>query len=89
MKLIALLLFLLLPCCVADDFNNLAEGFAPLTPHDAAIMASNQYDSNSRRQGMSGMTGANWWKMLAVVCLLSNQIMNIQHTNTKLVGGTR
>ena len=53
MKLIALLLFLLLPCCVADDFNNLANGFAPLTPHDAAIMASNQYDSNSRREGIT------------------------------------
>ncbi len=53
MKIVALLTFALLTSCVSDDFNNLAEGFSPLTPHDAAMMASNQYNSNRRREGIT------------------------------------
>ncbi len=53
MKLSVLLLFCLLTSCVSDDFNNVANGFSPVTPHDAAMMASNQYDSNKRREGIT------------------------------------
>ena len=53
MKLPVLLLFGLLTSCVSDDFNNIANGFAPISPHDAAMMASNQYDSNKRREGIT------------------------------------
>jgi hypothetical protein len=53
MKLFLLIICLMLQSCVSDDFNNVANGFAPLTPHDAAIMASNSYDSNARRKGLT------------------------------------
>ena len=39
--------------CVTDDFNDLAKGFAPVTPNDAATMASDQYSPDERREGIT------------------------------------
>ena len=39
--------------CVSDDFNNMAEGFVPPSPRDAAIMAVDQYDPDIRRRGVT------------------------------------
>jgi len=45
-------LFLLIGC-VADDYQNLAEGFSPPTPRQAALMAVDQYDPDQRRRGIT------------------------------------
>lgn len=42
-----------LASCVADDFNNMAEGFSPPTPTQAALMALDQHDPDSRRSGVT------------------------------------
>ncbi len=44
---------LVLNGCVSDDFNNMAEGFTPITPHQAAVMAIDQYNSDERRTGIT------------------------------------
>jgi hypothetical protein len=44
---------MLLCSCVTDDFNDLARGFAPLTPTDAALMASDQHSPDERREGIT------------------------------------
>lgn len=43
----------LLTSCVSDDFNNMAQGFAPITPPQAALMAVDQYDADVRRSGIT------------------------------------
>jgi hypothetical protein len=60
MKIALLLISVLLTSCVSDDFNNLGEGFSPLTPHDAAMMASNQYNSNRRREGITLLSNSSF-----------------------------
>ena len=45
--------FTLLSACVTDDFNDLAKGFAPFTPNQAALMASDQYSPDERREGIT------------------------------------
>jgi hypothetical protein len=44
---------LLLTSCVTDDFNNMAQGFSPPTPTQAAIMALDQHDPDARRMGIT------------------------------------
>ncbi len=44
---------LYLTSCVADDFNNLAQGFSPKTPKQAALMALDQYNPDARRTGVT------------------------------------
>ena len=39
--------------CVTDDFNDLAKGFSPLSPKQAALMASDQYSPDERRVGIT------------------------------------
>ena len=39
--------------CVSDDFGNLAEGFSPTTPKQAALMAVDQYTADERRSGVT------------------------------------
>ena len=43
----------LLASCVSDDFNNLAEGFLPPSPRQAALMAVDQYNADDRRTGVT------------------------------------
>jgi len=44
---------LLFSACVTDDFNDLAKGFAPVTPNEAAMMASDQHSPDERREGIT------------------------------------
>ena len=53
MKFLLMCIILLLTSCVADDFNNMAEGFLPPTPREAAVMAADQYDPDVRRRGIT------------------------------------
>ena len=56
MKVVRFILFLtagFLVSCVSDDFNNMADGFVPPSPRDAAIMAVDQYDPDIRRRGVT------------------------------------
>lgn len=46
-------MFTLLASCVSDDFNNLAEGFSPPSPRQAALMAVDQYNADDRRTGIT------------------------------------
>ncbi|MBC8203827.1 MAG: HEAT repeat domain-containing protein [Planctomycetes bacterium] len=46
-------LLLFLGGCVTDDFNDLAKGFAPVTPNQAAMMASDQHSPDERREGIT------------------------------------
>ena len=39
--------------CVADDFNNMSQGFFPPTPKQAALMAVDQYNADARRAGIT------------------------------------
>lgn len=39
--------------CVTDDFNDLAQGFSPVTPAEAAGMASDQHSPDERREGIT------------------------------------
>ena len=39
--------------CVSDDFNNMAQGFSPITPRQAAVMAVDQYNADDRRTGIT------------------------------------
>jgi hypothetical protein len=39
--------------CVSDDYNNIAQGFSPPTPREAALMAVDQYDADERRTGIT------------------------------------
>jgi hypothetical protein len=43
----------LLSACVTDDFNDIAKGFVPVTPNQAAMMASDQYSPDERREGIT------------------------------------
>jgi len=42
-----------LASCVSDDFSNVAEGFLPTTPKQAALMAVDQYNADERRTGVT------------------------------------
>jgi hypothetical protein len=42
-----------LASCVSDDYSNIAEGFSPPTPRQAALMAVDQYDADERRTGIT------------------------------------
>jgi hypothetical protein len=56
-----LLLFLVLcsiSSCVSDDFNNMAEGFAPPTLADAFEMAQDPHDPDQRRKGLTLLSNA-------------------------------
>lgn len=44
---------MMLTGCVMDDFNNMAQGFTPITPREAAIMAVDQYNADDRRTGIT------------------------------------
>ena len=39
--------------CVSDDFNNMASGFTPVTPTQAAVMALDQHNPDNRRKGLT------------------------------------
>jgi hypothetical protein len=39
--------------CVSDDFSNIVEGFSPISPKQAALMAVDQYDADDRRTGIT------------------------------------
>jgi hypothetical protein len=39
--------------CVTDDFNDLAKGFSPISPKQAALMASDQHSPDERRVGIT------------------------------------
>ncbi len=39
--------------CVTDDFNDLAKGFSPVSPNEAAMMASDQHSPDERREGVT------------------------------------
>jgi hypothetical protein len=39
--------------CVSDDFNDIARGFSPMTPRQAAEMAGDQYSPDERREGIT------------------------------------
>tara|TARA_B100000959_G_C14968637_1_gene618805 strand:- start:1355 stop:2188 length:834 start_codon:yes stop_codon:yes gene_type:complete len=43
----------LLVSCVSDDFGNIVEGFSPISPKQAALMAVDQYDADDRRTGIT------------------------------------
>ena len=60
MKYVPLFIFVAMFGCVADDFNNMAEGFSPPTPREAAIMAINQYDSDVRRHGITLLANSSF-----------------------------
>ena len=55
MKFVALLAItgVCMSSCVVDDFNNMAEGFSPISPTQAAIMAVDQYNADERRTGIT------------------------------------
>lgn len=53
MRCFVLTLTFLLASCVTDDYNNLAQGFSPPTPQQAALMAVDQYDADERRAGIT------------------------------------
>ena len=42
-----------LASCVSDDFNNMTQGFSPITPKQAALMALDQYNADDRRMGIT------------------------------------
>ena len=44
--------------CVTDDFNDLAQGFSPVTPAEAAVMASDQHSPDERREGITLLANA-------------------------------
>ncbi len=44
-----LLFIVLLTGCVSDDFNNMAQGFTPITPTQAAVMALDQHNPDKRQ----------------------------------------
>jgi len=48
-----LLFIVLLTGCVSDDFNNMAQGFTPITPTQAAVMALDQHNPDKRREGLT------------------------------------
>jgi len=45
--------FSFLTSCITDDFNDLAKGFSPVTPKQAALMASDQHSPDERREGIT------------------------------------
>jgi len=51
--ILSFVFILLLFGCVSDDFNNIADGFSPPTPRQAALMAVDQYDPDERRTGIT------------------------------------
>lgn len=53
MKWVTPLALLLCSGCIVDDFNDMGEGFIPTTPHEAALMAVDQYDPDRRRRGIT------------------------------------
>ncbi len=48
----------LLAGCVAEDFNAISDSFSPPTPGEAARMASNRYDADERREGLTLLANA-------------------------------
>ncbi|MBC8200897.1 MAG: HEAT repeat domain-containing protein [Planctomycetes bacterium] len=50
---LVLLFFVFLQSCVSDDFNNMAQGFTPVTPTQAAVMALDQHNPDKRREGLT------------------------------------
>tara|TARA_B100000959_G_scaffold278027_1_gene335602 strand:- start:862 stop:1680 length:819 start_codon:yes stop_codon:yes gene_type:complete len=53
MKYYLLILNVFIAGCVSDDFNNMANGFTPITPTQAAVMALDQHNPDERRRGLT------------------------------------
>jgi len=53
MKWFSLILVTMVAGCVSDDFNNLADGFNPPTPREAALLSVDQYNPDNRRRGLT------------------------------------
>jgi hypothetical protein len=53
MKYIVLIVFVFVVSCVTDDFNNMADGFSPISPRQAAGMALDQHNPDKRRKGIT------------------------------------
>ena len=60
MKWISAIALLLCSGCIVDDFNDMGEGFIPISPRDAALMAVDQYNPDHRRQGITLLANSNF-----------------------------
>ena len=60
MKWITAIALLICSGCVVDDFNDMGESFVPVSPYDAAVMASDQHNPDQRRRGINLLANSHF-----------------------------
>jgi hypothetical protein len=69
------LCILALSACVTDDFNDLAKGFSPISPNEAARMASDQHSPDERREGITLLANSPFGGGLPYVAMYRDYVI--------------